>query len=100
MTDELHEAFDTYEEESDLRRTQDRICAANIVSVVVFEDEAPPPYVAHVYLHDDAEHHCADVWAGTVWREDRWPSVEEIASALVRWRGHGPAFRVAWWQEP
>lgn len=97
--DETGEAFGAEEYEPALKLAQDRICREVMVSAVAHEGEFPPPYVAHVYLRDGV----AVIWAGTIWRHDRWPTVDEISDALVRWRSQGgeasPVFHVEWWKD-
>ena len=51
---------------------------------------------SHVYLNSLSD---SFVWAGTISRQDRWPTSEEIAD-IGRWRGQGaPTFHVHWWQD-
>jgi hypothetical protein len=60
--------------------------------------------VAHLYLIDPLvpNRNLAFVWAGTIARDDRLPTVDEIVAALTRWRAkthaHSvPQFRVEWY---
>jgi len=90
-----HIFLGTEEGEEPRREALRRIFSRGDVSAVLFEHD-PPPYVASLYVHDDEEHHCADVSLGTVWREDRWPTIEEVSAAIASW-GVAPPMRVAWW---
>lgn len=87
--------FSLEDEKSEDRARRDRICAHASVLAVAYEDEAPPPYVQHIYMHDDAEHGHEYVWAGTVSHEDRWPTTDEMQRAMSDWRGpSSPVFVV------
>jgi len=123
---DLFWGFVTDDHEDDLKAAQDRICTirecgeccngaigteANpegercpkchgtgrkIVSVIAHESTDTEPFVAHLYMQGEEY----PVWAGTVWRDDRWPTIEEMIGALTRWRGKGsPTFAVEWWKE-
>lgn len=127
---DLFVGFVTDDHEDDLKAAQDRICAApwyggcgeccngaigteanpqgetcpkcqgtgrRSVHVIAHESTDQPPFVAHLYMQGE-EH---PTWAGTVWRDDRWPTIEEMIGALTRWRGKGsPKFTAEWWKEP
>ena len=94
---DIREAFGTEDGEHDLRAAQDRACSAVSVSALAYTDAEQPPYFAHVYLNSLSD---GLVWAGAISRQDRWPTSEEIADALGRWRGQGaPTFHVHWWQD-
>ena len=83
-------------DEEQMRRAkavQDDVCSAPQPIHAIAYPGYPPPFVAHVYLRSYTQ-----VFAGTVWRDDRWPTLDEIAAALTEWRG--VAFLVAWWQDP
>jgi hypothetical protein len=80
-----------------------RICAAEKVNVICFEDEDETSgnRWAHVYVQDDAEHRYADVFVGTIGRDDRYITTNEIAWALERWSQRpSSAFNVSWWNGP
>lgn len=90
------ESLGAEEYEEGLRAMQELLCTRDVVDVVAYERQDIPPYVAHVYMLDDN----GVVWAGTVWRPERLPTVDEIADALTRWRGPaGPRWRVSWFEE-
>lgn len=79
--------------------TLERIFAAERVNVVCFEDEAIGRKWAHVYAQDDLEHHAADVFVGTIGRDDRHVTLLEVIRALARWSGRdADAFDVGWWR--
>jgi hypothetical protein len=106
MREESGSAFGTDEGEDELRIAQERVCRAARVSAIAYEGYPPPAfdvYVAHVFMEDPDHVYPGDpegkIWAGTVWREDRFPTLEEIADGLSRWRGAGaPVFEVRWWK--
>ena len=91
---DIGEAFGAEEHEDGLRRAQELVCsAAHVIAIVHLG--YPPPYVAHVYLLADN----GKTWAGTSWRDDRWPTSDEVRDGLRRWRGRGaPEFTVTFWQ--
>jgi hypothetical protein len=98
----VHEHFGADVDETELKAAQDRICGGKTVRAIAFEQIETPPLVAHVYLQDVRPGKPTDhIFAGTMWLdENRWPTVEEIAAALGRWRGNGsPVFNVLWWKE-
>jgi hypothetical protein len=92
--DELHFSFALEEGEEDLGAAQDEICKAKTVRCKAFNLGV---YIVQIYMND----HTPDpIFAGTVWRHDRWPSNFDIALALRRWRGPGaPEFLVEWYKE-
>jgi hypothetical protein len=103
MSEEIESAFGTDEDEDELRIAQERLCSAPRVSAIAYEGCHPPPYVAHVFMEDPDHVYPGDpegkIWAGTIWREDRFPTLEEITEGLTRWRGDGgPVFDVRWWK--
>lgn len=113
LENDVHESFSYYfeddeqdEGDEDLREAQDRICSSSKVRVVAHPSVETPPFIAHLYMDDHENGETGHVWAGEVWREDRWPTVEELKDALYRWRGRRapklarPLFVVVWWQEP
>lgn len=113
---ELHYNFALDEDEEDLGRAQDEICSTLGVLCTAHEcDEIDLGiYVVQIYMDglgrtsrsdggsDESmnDYELAPVFAGTVWRHDRWPSDVEIASALQLWRGPAaPQFLVEWYKE-
>jgi hypothetical protein len=104
---ELHYSFALDEDEEDLGKAQDEICrleastlsgpsGTKIVRCKVFKcDEVDlGMHVLQIYMNDRTPH---PIFAGTVWRHDRWPSDFDIALALRLWRGPGaPEFVVEW----
>lgn len=79
--------------------TLKRICAVECISVVCFPDETTSRHrYAHVYVQDDLEHHAADIFVGTIGRDDRHVTLEEITRALAKWSERDAhAFGVHWW---
>ena len=106
MSSEIESAFGAEEGEDELRVAQERLCSAARVSVIAYEGYPPPAfsvYVAHVFMEDPDHVYPGDpqgkISAGTIWRKDRFPTREEIAEGLSRWRGVGaPVFEVRWWE--
>src|SRR3989304_9661905 len=78
------------------KSVQDAICSSPqpIHAIAYPQDGETPPYAAHVYLV--AHTQC---FAGIVYRNDRWPTCDEISSALTEWRS-GIVFTVRWWTDP
>ena len=100
---ELHYSFALDDDEEDLGKAQDEICRPKTlrheVRCKVFKcDEVDlGVHVLQIYMNDHTPH---PIFAGTVWRHDRWPSDFDIAFALRLWRGPGaPQFIVEWYQE-
>jgi len=107
---ELHYSFALGEDEEDLGKAQDEICRPEawglsgpmvnkIVRCKVFKcDEVDlGMHVVQIYMND---HTPCPIFAGTVWRHDRWPSDFDVALALRLWRGPGaPEFIVEWYVE-
>ena len=87
------------------KQIQDAICSgAQPIHAVAYPGDGRQdyePFDAHVYLRGAEQ-----VFVGTVWRQDRWPTASEIAAELARWRPGvafdrpGVAFDVRWWQDP
>jgi hypothetical protein len=94
--DDVHTALGIEDDEEDRQEALQRIFTQGDVTAVLFEhEEPPPPYYASLYINDrnDEEHPC---FLGTVWRDDRWPTVEEVTAAIAHW-GSAPPIRVTWW---
>lgn len=106
MNEQIESAFGADEDESELRIAQERVCRAARVSAIAYEGYPPPAapvYAAHVFMEDPDHVYLGDpdgkISAGTIWRQDRFPTLEEIAAGLSRWRGAGaPVFDVRWWK--
>jgi hypothetical protein len=108
--DKLHYGFALDEDEEDLGKTQDEICRPDvsmlsgpsgkkIVRCKVFKCNEVDlgVHVVQIYMND---HTPQPIFAGTVWRHDRWPSDFDIALALRLWRGpDAPDFIVEWYKE-
>jgi len=108
---ELHYGFALDDDEEDLGKAQDEICRPEawglsgpmvnkIVRCKVFKcDEGDlGVHVVQIYMNDHTPH---PIFAGTVWRHDRWPSDSDVALALKLWRGPGaPEFVVEWYEAP
>jgi hypothetical protein len=93
----VHTFFGIEKGEEDRQQTLQRIFNQEVVSAVLFPHEPPfPPYISSLFVHDNAEHHYADVFLGTVWREDRWPTIEEVTLAVAQW-GPAPTMHIDWW---
>jgi hypothetical protein len=99
--DQLHYSFALDENQAALGVAQDEICRAktlkHVVPCKVFKcDEMDlGVHVVQIYMND---HTPNPIYAGAVWRYDRWPSDIEIMFALKRWRGPGaPEFTVEWY---
>jgi hypothetical protein len=74
--------FGIEEGEGDRQLALQRILAhPGLHSGVVYKGEHAPPYHVHVFLR----HVDLDVCVGTAWREDRWPTIEEINAAFLAW---------------
>jgi hypothetical protein len=96
----LHYGFSLDEGEEKLGLAQDEICQNRVVRCKVFKCEPENTggsHVVRIYLNDHTPH---PIFAGTVWRYDRFPSDDDIALALRRWRGpEAPKFAIEWYEE-
>ena len=76
----------------------DAICLAHPIHVICSESE-PDAYVARTYLQFQGGETipARDIFAGTIYRFDRFPTLQEIAEALGRWRElPADTFQVHW----
>ena len=119
---ELHYNFALDDDEKDLGKAQDEICSTlgvrctahkcgrvdlGVHVVQIYMDPRPSLQARANDATERAErvkgehdHTSHPVFAGTVWRHDRWPSDFDIALALRLWRGPGgPEFLVKWYKE-
>jgi hypothetical protein len=111
--DNLHYSFALDEDEGDLGKAQDEICCSDvsvlfgpsgkkIVRCKVFKCNEVDlgTHVVQIYMSGTSDHTSRPIFAGTVWRHDRWPSDFDIALALRLWRGPDvPDFIVEWYKK-
>jgi len=104
---ELHYSFALDDEDLALGVAQDDVCSQKTVrcSLHRFLHEVVEcdPKTVHgrrvvrIYMDDRANN---PIFAGTLWHRDRWPTDDEVALTLKRWRGAGgPEFVVEWEKE-
>jgi hypothetical protein len=80
------------EAEKDLKAYQDRICSNKKVLAIAYKGTCVPPYYMPVYLIDEKR----KIYAGTITRDDRYPTIKQITDALTKWRGKSsPKFVVS-----